>query len=457
MALTEGAPESLRSAMKASEFQRSFMRTTAGSLSIQVAATLLGFAISIIITRSSGASPYGVYTLATAMATLLAIPAQFGIPDLLVRQTARYKVQERWDKLRGILLRANQAVIANSLLIGFTGLILVFNYQSVLSADQMHAFILSLLLVPFVSLGALRMATLQGLNYPILGQVADQVVRPTVIILMLLASICMFGQQTLAAKNILIIAASAAVVSFLIGTFLLFTKLPKEVKLTHGSFNDKEWARTLLPFTVMAGTQVFNTKLDIIMLGYMRDTHETGLYAVATKIALLIVFARMAIVRGVAPMIATLWAKQERKNVQRIATMAARVGFSFSIIIALPVLVLSDDLLSMVFGPEFVKASPALLILCTAWLFSLATGVSNTVLKMSGYEKYSVWGLGIAATANVLLNVLLIPVYGINGAAIATAISLVCQSTYLYIQAYRYPKIEASVLGLTCKRRPMFS
>lgn len=427
------------------------VRTSVGSFAVQITATILGLAVSIIITRTAGAAAYGVYALAMAIAAFLAIPTQLGIPEFLLRQTAWYKIQKQWKMLRGILLRANQAVILVALAIASTGVLILQHYQHALSSDQYQASVFALVLFPLLSLGALRMAALQGLQYPVLGQVPDGIFRPAVIVLSLLTTMLIFGQEALTNKTILFIAASAAAGSFLLGAFLLYKTLPMEVKGNYGLYQDQIWAKDLLPFTILAGTQIFNTKLDIIMLGYMQNAHDTGLYAVATKIALLLIFGRMAIVRGAAPIIAALWANQEIAKVQRVATIAARASLAFAFLIAIPVFLFTDELLSTVFGVEFTDAATPLLILASAWLYSLATGLSNTILKMSGYERDAAWGAGIAAGLNVVFNLLLIPEYGLNGASTATAISLCFQSTYLYYQAYRHSKIEASVLGLAPK------
>jgi O-antigen/teichoic acid export membrane protein len=82
------------------------------------------------------------------------------------------------------------------------------------------------------------------------------------------------------------------------------------------------------------------------------------------------------------------------------------------------------------FGSEFVQAEIVLIILALAQLINSLVGPVGYLLTMTGYQKQAAWALGAGVLLNLLLNILFIPLYGINGAAMATAISLVSWRLY---------------------------
>mgnify|MGYP000751870713 CR=1 FL=1 len=92
--------------------------------------------------------------------------------------------------------------------------------------------------------------------------------------------------------------------------------------------------------------------------------------------------------------------------------------------------ILGPDIL--VFGVEFEAALTPLLILALAYTFSVSLGIVSTILNMTGHEKTTAKGAVIATCVNVVLNLTLIPMFGISGAAIATAASLIVWNLYLW-------------------------
>ncbi len=73
-----------------------------GSLALKLASTALGFILVILLARSLGPEGYGVYAFVFAIVSLLAIPTQLGLPQLVVRETAKAQAAERWGLMRGL-------------------------------------------------------------------------------------------------------------------------------------------------------------------------------------------------------------------------------------------------------------------------------------------------------------------------------------------------------------------
>ena len=99
------------------------------------------------------------------------------------------------------------------------------------------------------------------------------------------------------------------------------------------------------------------------------------------------------------------------------------------------------------FGQEFVSGSPALIILSGAQLVNAAAGSVGLTLMMTGHERSTAYGLFVSAVVNVVLNAVLIPQFGVVGAAVATATSTILWNVLLIIEVYRKLGIDSTAFG----------
>ncbi|MFW6089999.1 MAG: oligosaccharide flippase family protein, partial [Gemmatimonadota bacterium] len=96
---------------------------------LRVSSAAVSLVVSILLARMLGPEGYGIYAFAYAVIMLLALPAQAGLPTLLVREVARYEADERWGLLAGLLRRSNQLVGLLTVLIvaGAAAVMLLFD------------------------------------------------------------------------------------------------------------------------------------------------------------------------------------------------------------------------------------------------------------------------------------------------------------------------------------------
>ena len=102
-----------------------------------------------------------------------------------------------------------------------------------------------------------------------------------------------------------------------------------------------------------------------------------------------------------------------------------------SLLMAIVILVAGKILLSL-FGEEFTAGYPLMFILAAGIVARAAVGPAEAVLTMSGNQNVCAAVYGVSLTVNVLLNISLIPLYGLYGAAIATTITMMFEATSLY-------------------------
>lgn len=419
----------------------------ASSLGLKVTYMVLTLGLTVVLARILGPEGFGVYAYALSLVTLIAVPTQMGLPTLVVREVARYQVQERWGLLKGLLQRVNQVVVVTSLIIGVGAALIAWAVADTVSEEQVRTFAWALLLLPLIALGNLRGAALRGLRKIVQGQLPEYLLRPGLHLVFIGAAVLVWG-STLSASSAMMYHAMASFVAFGVGAFLLMRELPKASKAAAAEYEMKAWARSVVPLSFIAGITIVNSQADIVMLGIWKPAEDVGLYRVAVQGASLVTFGLGAVNLAIAPYLSRLYHSGERGNLQRIVTLTSRSVFLLAVPVTLAFLFFGDLVLSLAFGTAFAAAHYALAILCVGELVNASTGSVGYLLNMAGYEGRTARGLALAAGTNIVVNLLLIPPYGIEGAAIASAVSLVVWNVYLVRQARLYTGIATMAFSL---------
>ncbi|MGP8329243.1 MAG: flippase [Methanosarcinaceae archaeon] len=166
------------------------------------------------------------------------------------------------------------------------------------------------------------------------------------------------------------------------------------------------------------------TYADSIMIGYFMTNADVGVYRVVFQFTTLAVIATTALRATLWPKVSR-WSKTgEMKNIEVSLSRA----FSYSLILAVPVftggILLGDRLLYFFYGAEFAKGYPLLIILLFTQIVNVFQFFFTMYLGALDRQKESFKVTAVAATANIVLNILLIPLIGIMGAAIATMVTM---------------------------------
>ncbi len=405
---------------------------------------LLSVGVTVLLARVLGAHDFGIYAYALAVVTLIAVPAQFGIPMLVLRHAAGYEAQGDWERLRGLLRRAAQAVLALAaalaLIAGGIGALLAER----LPAGSFATFAWALLLLPLLALSALTGAAVRGLRHVVAGQLSESVGRQIPLLALVGAALALgYG---LSAQTAMALHAVSAGLALGVGVVLLKRWLPDPARQAKPRYEDRAWARTVLPLALMASAHALSAYTDVVMLGLFRPAAEVGVYQVAAQTAMLVVFGLGAVNMVVAPNISRLHALADHARLQRMVTGSARVVLAGALPVAFVLILLGGVLLEWVFGAEFARGHAPLAILAAGQLVNAAAGSVGFLLNMTGHERDTAVGVGIAAVANVLLNLALIPPFGMVGAAAATAVTLAAWNVILCRQVYRRIGIVSSPL-----------
>ncbi|WP_338113709.1 flippase [Thiococcus pfennigii] len=426
-----------------------------GSLALKLGSTALGFVLAILLARALGPEGYGVYAFVFAIASLLAIPTQLGLPQLVVRETAKAQAAEQWGLMRGLWRWSTLAVWLFSsgvLVLAFAGLWLFGERLDDLTRTTLIA---GLLLVPLIALGNLRGAALRGLRHVVAGQLPEHVLRPGLLIALCLIILLALPAQTLTAATAMGLHALAAAIAFGLGAWLLWRARPSAVASRPAPvYAARAWTASAWPLALTSGLQAINAQVGILLLGLFAASEVVGIYKVAVAVATLIAFGLSAVNLVVAPYFARLHAQGDMARLQRLVTQSARAILALAVPVTLVFVLFGEQFLALAFGPEYAGGHTALAILALGQLVNAGMGSVGILLNMTGHERDTLRGVAIAAVANVALGLVLIPPLGLEGAALATAATLIIWNLLLRQAVWRRIRIETMAFSLPLKRAP---
>ncbi|MBW2740322.1 MAG: flippase [Deltaproteobacteria bacterium] len=421
-----------------------------GTFALKITYTALAFLTGIVLARLLGAKGYGTYAYAISWITLLGVPAGLGLHQVVVRNVAEYREQKVWDRIHGLLRFAFVAVLLASIacLILASGVVWIALDES--ASEMRYCLWLAFILLPIQAVATQYGAALAGFQRIVTSQLPGMLIHP-MFFLLLIAVAYVFVQSHISVPYMLVLYLAAAGIALISAVVLAKRTVPEAVRANLPTYESRAWMRSALPLMLMGGMYIINSNADILMLGTMKGSEMAGVYKAATRGAELIAFSLAIINPSLAPIITRLHTSGERQRLQHGITRTARMGLLFAFPVAVTLLCFGNWFL-MIFGPEFGEGRSALSILSTGQLFNVAAGSVGVILIMTGHETKAAIGVGVSAVANVLLNLMLIPKWGIEGAATATTVSLVLWNIILIRYVWKCLGVDPTALALWSQR-----
>ena len=418
----------------------------AGVFGLRLTYSALTFLTSILLARVLGQSGFGVYTYSIVWAYLLSVPATMGFDNFVVKQIAVYQTQAKWSLMNGLLKWANRTVIVSSIIVSAVGISVasVFLLEDTPS-ETFLCFCLAMLLMPALSLRNVRRGAMRGLNNVARGLLPELLFDPLILITLTLGAYFILGESLTPLWVIGFYGIGSGITLLIVSQFLKQT-LPKEVLKIKPAFQGWSWIGTAIPFMLLESVPIINSQVDVIMLGTFKGATAVGLYVPVNRGAQLITFIVMAVGSSLSPIIAGKYADGKMAELQKTITSSARIVSGVAFLFAAALIVFSSFYLNL-FGPEFVAGRSALYIFCAGNFVATSMNLSYGALNMTGHEREAAtigWG---ATISNIVLNAVLIPIWGVNGAALATSIGSATGALIGLIVVRRQLGLDMTIFG----------
>ncbi len=414
----------------------------AGQAGFSFAGFLFGqtvrFGYNLVVARLLGVDALGTYALAIAVIQIAEVVAVAGLDSGLLRFVSLYS----GDTLRqkAVIGSALKTSIALSL---FVALLLLL-FSAPIASQLNGSRLLQLTLCCYAAAIPFNVATLlfghamQSFRQLKPKIIATQVLSPLFLLLLTILFRYTAGQDS---ALFLPFALAGAGAFFWIRSqlFTISGVLPSDILYARP---DKAMLAYALPFMAVSLLSMMSHWLDVMMLGMLTDTATVGLYHPAARTAGLIRSVLLAFTGIAAPMIAELHTGRQNAEIGQIYKMVTRWIVTVVLPPAILFMVLPELVLS-VFGARFADGGAVALLLLTAASFLQATfGLSATVLAMTGHARLSLLNALAALGLQVVLNLLLIPRMGLNGAALATLLLFLMLSALRLVEIRRILNIH---------------
>lgn len=408
------------------------LRGSVISMIIRVYYVGLEFLTVVLLARYLGVSEFGVYAFVFALVKLLTIPTAAGLPELLVRQTAYYSLQKDFGLLKGLM------IFANGIIIGLSALIIlgVLAVMALIGRPVDPALFWGLCLVPVMALGFARGGVVRGFRRVVLGQLPENVIKPTLSLAIVAISWLLLDVEPTpaGAMQALFLGALGA---FVFGQVSLWWAVPVEARGVPPRFELRAWTAALIPFSLISGIKVVNTQSVIVIMKFFTAASDIALLRIAEQISKSATFPLTALNTALSPHFAHAHSSGNRHEIQTVARRASQAAFAFALAMVALIFFAGEWFIEHVFGAEYLLAYYPMLILLFGQLVSSMSGSLYPMLRMVGEIDYFAKASLVSVILKVLAAISLIPFFGLYGAVLVTATAIATLNIWLAVYALR--------------------
>lgn len=384
-------------------------RITANFLSLatgEATSKILQLLISIFLARSLGKEDFGIFSFSFAFSFLLMIIADFGLGILFVREISRDKKSASKYIFNGLIIKIVLAVLSFVLANLFLNII----GYSEKTKTVAYAMLLFAALQSFTEFYYSIFRAFEKMYY----EMYIKLLR-----MFLLASLVFYlakngyGVVTISSFFPIIELLMLSITLLIVYTIFIKPCLAFDLKLSKNLIKES----SLFFFSTVFTTLYLY--IDILMLSKMRSTGEVGLYSAAANITIGLIFIPLMYCNSIYPVISRMY-KSSENSLRFVYEKSFKYMLILGIAIASGIFGLSERIILFLYGGSYSESSVVLKILAGYIFLKFLNPVTGYTLMAINKQHIRLFSQATAAFINIILNIILIPLYGIVGAALAT-------------------------------------
>jgi len=397
-----------------------------------------------VIARNFGPEVYGLFSISLTVVGWFVVFSTFGITTGMLKYISIYSAKGETNKAKYVFKFTSKLLLTSGIISG----ILLFLLSEQISIKIFHAPELIIFLklfsiaIPLNILSNMLFATM--LAYKKIGwhsfifNILQNAIKVITLILFIFLGLninALIFSYILGLFACLLAAylVSRYIIVEIFGEYQIAKKTKKKISKKLISFS---W-----PFMFTGLVMLMFQWTDSFVLGVMKDTKSVGLYNAAIPIAFLIIITSELFLKLFFPLIVRLYANKRTETIKELSKQVGKWIFLINLPLLILIFLFPGVFINILFGPEFIIAENALRILSIGVFFSSIFMISQQLLVMKGKSKLLLIDTASILVLNIILNVLLIPRFGITGAAISTTASLILLNLIYAVQANYYLSI----------------
>ena len=397
---------------------------------LRIIGTGLAFGFNVMLARVLGASGTGTFYLGMTVLSIALVFGRLGLDNTVVRFTSIGAFSADWGSVKGVfrnstLLALGASVLASFAMYALSGWLAL----DVFEVPELESVIrwLALAVIP-MSLLAHHSSALKGLKRVGWAAIVQPQQGGVLVSALALGALLVLGSE-MHVVGVSQIYLGATVLATAAAVGIWRTIAPQTVRAV-ANFPIRDLLQSSIPLFWVTLAHLTTAWVPIAVLGIYGATSDVGVFSIAFRTAALTAFVLLAISSIAAPKFATLYAENRTEELQDVVSTTTML----MVVATLPILAVfffaPEQVLSL-FGDEFeAEGANVLRVLALGQFVNVATGSTIHLLMMAGRERLLRATMFAGAALCVVINFLLIPTWGLMGAAVATTIAIISINLY---------------------------
>lgn len=411
---------------------------------VRVASALLALVSQVLLARWMGSFEFGIYIYVWTWVLMIGALSDMGLSSAARRFIPEYIELGMLDRLRGFLSGSRWLATGIATTIGAIGVIGVTLLAPYLDNFAVIPLYLACVTIPIYGLVQAQAGIAQSFDWPNLAMMPFFIFRQLAIIA-LMGGAYLLGAPTDAVTAMIVgvITTWAVTVGQMV---VLNRRLKQKVPSGPKSYEPKIWLATSFPIFVVESFYLLLTYVDILALEHFRSPDEVAVYYAGARLLAIVAFVYFAIAGATTHKFTAYHVAGDRKKLASFFAETISWTFWPSLAVCAVILAFGRPLLAL-FGGDFASGYAVMFILAVGMLARAAVGPAERLLNMLGERKQCAAVYAGAFAINLALCIVLIPRFGIEGAAVSTSTALVVESVLLYLVARRRLGFHLFILG----------
>ena len=419
-------------------------RNAGSAFLIRSASAGIIYLTQVLLARWMGRFEFGVYVYVWAWVGFLGMWAAGGIAPAAQRFIPEYRARDDEAGLRGFLLGSRWVSFGYGAIVGLLLAATVLLFTHNIPSYYWLPLLIGAAVIPIFPVSSVQDTIARCFNWIELGLIPNYVIHP-LIICTAVAAMHFLGGGVNAVHGL--VAASLGMWTMtLIQTALLRRRLKRTVPPGERRYELRYWMVTSLPIAFVDGFFLLLTYVDTLILQMFVGPAEIAVYYAATKTLAILNFIYFAVSAATAHRFAHYYVSGEHDKLAGFLKDAVRWTFWPSLALGTAMLALGKPILSL-FGPGFTEGYPLMFVLAIGLMARASVGPAERLLSMQDQQIASAAIYACAFATNLALCLLLIPHFGLVGAAASTASAIVVESTLLFVVTKRRLGLHIFVFG----------
>lgn len=403
---------------------------------------LSAFMLNIFLSNIFGPNEFGIYAVISSSIMIASVFCRFGTDTLSLRYIPNFI---NISDIRNIKKFHSYSIVVISVISTILMIsTLVYVYIVYYNTKLFYIYLVGIFIVPVYSLLYNYTFFLLAMKEFIYSQSLFGIIRPLII-----ALLCLLFYFAMNDHDAIYIVASDIISTIIVCVacyFLFISKLSNKNETVNRIVRSKVYLKEGFSMTIISSAQLILARSDVVIVGIILGPQVAGLYFAASQLSGIVKFFIQSAEQVLAPNISRIYYSDKRRGLQKYISKTVIFLCAITIPVILLILYFGKFLLSL-YGDEFIETYNILIVLSLSNFIIVFFGPVGFLLSMTGQHRVASLISVLSASMNIILSIILIPLYGPIGAAASLFLSVGFRCLGMSIVVWRKIEVASTPFG----------